>query len=235
MAQLIEFLPASKEAELDVTHPVPARTLIPDWYKESKSFYNGNTFSLDEEFKVQSTIKQCMPVLDALTAGYVQPSWTELYIEDKGDDFSYAFPNGPSPVRTRTMDAFQKMPIPEGFHNQVFTWERYWGIKTPRGYSTLIMTPAYRDDLPFRCVTGIIDTDAHHDPGAVSFFIQRGFTGIIPVGTPLFQMIPFKRDDWKSVKHTYEYREELYRGRQKVRNFFVGGYKKLYWSKKSFD
>jgi hypothetical protein len=235
MTQLIEFLPDSREVELGVPSPVPARTLLPDWYKESKSFYDGNTLSFDTNYSVQSTIKQCIPVLDSLTAGYIQPSWTEVYIEDKETDFFYAFPNGPTPIRARSVESFQQMPIPEGFHKQVFAWERYWGIKTPPGYSTLITMPPYRDDLPFRCVTGIIDTDKHHTSGAVSFFVQKGFTGVIPIGTPLFQMIPFKRDDWKSVRHTFEQTEELQRNRVNVRNFFVGGYKKLYWSRKSYE
>ena len=30
------------------------------------------------------------------------------------------------------------------------------------------------------------------------FFIKEGFTGLIPYGTPIVQIIPFKRDDWKS-------------------------------------
>lgn len=235
MSQLIEFFPESKETELSVPHPVPARTVIPEWYKESKSFFNGNKMTFDNKWVVEATIKHCIPVLDVLTAGYVQTSWTEMYIEDQEDNFFYAFPNGPNLARSRTLDAFQKMPIPEGFHRQVFNWERYWGIKTPKGYSTLIMTPAYRDDLPFRCVSGIIDTDSHHRAGAVSFFIRKGFTGIIPVGTPMFQMIPFKRDDWKSIKRTFEENQKLNMERINVRNFFVGGYKKLYWKRKSFE
>ena len=225
----------SKETEELVPPPVPARTVIPDWYKESKSYFDSNNISFDSNYNIQATIKQCIPVLDALTAGYVQTSWTDLYIEDKGDDFMFVMPTHPELVRQRSVAAFQKMPIPEGYHNPTLAWERCWGIKTPPGYSTLITTPFYREDLPFRCVTGIIDSDTHHEPGAISFYIKKGFTGIIPLGTPLFQMIPFKRDDWKSIQRTFEEKKELDKGRTRVRAYFTGGYKRLYWKRKTYE
>jgi hypothetical protein len=30
------------------------------------------------------------------------------------------------------------------------------------------------------------------------FFISKGWTGILPAGTPYMQMMPFKREDWTS-------------------------------------
>jgi hypothetical protein len=46
--------------------------------------------------------------------------------------------------------------------------------------------------------SGIIDNDKVHLPGTMPFFILEGWTGVIPAGTPYAQIIPFKREDWKS-------------------------------------
>jgi hypothetical protein len=235
MKQLIEFFPASEEVEKFVPFPVPAKMLIPEWYKNSKSFSNGNTISFDKNHQVETTIKKCMPVLDVLTSGYIQTSWSDIYISEQGDNVSFTSATGPNLMRERDQLSFQEMPIPNDCYKYVFTWERPWGIKTPPGYSTLITTPMYREDLPFRCVSGIIDTDSHHLEGSVSFFLKKGFTGVIPVGTPLFQMIPFKRDNWKSVGKTFEERIKIVEGKIGVKSYFIDGYKKLNWNKKTYE
>lgn len=30
------------------------------------------------------------------------------------------------------------------------------------------------------------------------FFVQKGWTGVLPAGTPYAQILPFKREDWDS-------------------------------------
>jgi hypothetical protein len=30
------------------------------------------------------------------------------------------------------------------------------------------------------------------------FFVVKGFTGVLPAGTPYAQMLPFKRENWES-------------------------------------
>jgi hypothetical protein len=58
--------------------------------------------------------------------------------------------------------------------------------------------PINRPDLPFYTMTGIVDTDTFPVPVNFPFFIREDFDGIIPEGTPIAQVIPFKREDWKA-------------------------------------
>jgi hypothetical protein len=66
----------------------------------------------------------------------------------------------------------------------------------------LITSPLNRLDLPFRSLTAVIDADVFYhilpDPmqggGNYPFYLNRGFEGIIPIGTPMCQYIPFKRE-----------------------------------------
>jgi hypothetical protein len=65
------------------------------------------------------------------------------------------------------------------------------------------------------------------------FFIQEEFEGIIPKGTPYMQMIPIKRDSWKSEFAEYDPMLSLSVG--KIRQYFMGGYKKMFWQKKEYN
>jgi hypothetical protein len=46
-------------------------------------------------------------------------------------------------------------------------------------------------------LSGIVDSTILHE-GSIPFFIKKGFEGIIPAGTPILQIIPFKKDNWTS-------------------------------------
>jgi len=69
--------------------------------------------------------------------------------------------------------------------------------------------------------------------GNYPFFLNRGFEGIIPVGTPMCQIIPFKRETWKAERN-----EELLKiaNDQKIssqRKFF-NYYRDKIWKKKEY-
>jgi hypothetical protein len=100
----------------------------------------------------------------------------------------------------------------------------------------LFKHPSYRDDLPFTSISGIIDSDEFILNGKVGFFIKDNFTGLIPKGTPMYQMIPFKRDDWKSESRMLEDEEKdnWHRIANNITSVFTGGYKKKYWKRKKY-
>lgn len=87
---------------------------------------------------------------------------------------------------------------PQGYYQEHFAWYPDWAVELPEGYSALYTHPLNRFDLPFFMTIGIIDNDKVNLPGTMPFFIAKGFEGTIPAGTPYAQIIPFKREDWKS-------------------------------------
>ena len=231
----IIFYPESKLVEETVDLPTPAKQLIPEWYKQSKSFHHGNSFEFEPDgVNPAKTFKLCVPVLDALTTGYIQTTWSDVYITRDQGSVRWAYSHGPEIINARNLDHIQKMPIPEGHDSVPFFWTRPWGIKTPKGYSTLITHPFYGDDLPFKCVTGVIDTDKYHLPGKITFFMRSNFEGLIPAGTPMFQMFPFKRSEWKSIKEPFNQTLFNVQGHDIHKNY-VGSYKKRYWQKKTYE
>jgi hypothetical protein len=68
-----------------------------------------------------------------------------------------------------------------------------------------------------------------------AFFLKRGFQGIIKKGTPLFQMIPFKRDNWEmELDLSQEKFDEHEFKAENRRSMLYGYYKKTAWRKKLF-
>ena len=50
----------------------------------------------------------------------------------------------------------------------------------------------------------------------------------------MYQIIPFKRESWKYSTNNFDEIRQL-KLTQKVKQFVLGGYKKLHWKKKTFE
>jgi hypothetical protein len=74
------------------------------------------------------------------------------------------------------------------FHN-------FWTIVTPPGWSCLFVSPLNRPNGIFEVISGIVDTDSYTAPVHFPFF-ATGPDGlhVIEKGSPMVQVIPFRRD-----------------------------------------
>jgi hypothetical protein len=82
-------------------------------------------------------------------------------------------------------------------------------------------------------MSAIVDSDTFTPPGNYPFYLREDFEGIIPAGTPMFQIIPIKRDDWTS-----ELNKDLFDlGQKRIWKSIAhtGFYKNFLWTKKSFE
>jgi hypothetical protein len=103
-------------------------------------------------------------------------------------------------------------------------------MKLPKGYSALFTHPLNRFDLPFFTASGIVDADYGMGGGGVSFCIDKNFEGVIPAGTPIVQIFPFKRDDWKS-EYLQNTKEIVWNPRKNI----SGWYRKNVWKRKHYE
>jgi hypothetical protein len=125
--------------------------------------------------------------------------------------------------------------VPDNCHPIHYGWRMNWYYETPPGYSVLITHPMNRYDLPFYVQSGIVESDIWGLPVFIAFFLKRNFQGVIPKGTPIMQIIPFKRDNWEL--ETIETEQELDRHElmaENRRSMLYGYYKKTAWRKKIF-
>jgi hypothetical protein len=70
--------------------------------------------------------------------------------------------------------------------------------------------------------------------GRLPFFVKEGFEGVVPRGTPIYQIIPFKREKWDSVENPELRKDNLRRG-YNVASVMYGWYKRNLWSKKEYN
>jgi hypothetical protein len=186
------------------------------------------------------TAKKCIPFLDSLTSGYTQelPCDVRFTCNTEDDDpvIEYRWSGGIRPLSTRREDSrsSNSMPHFDGYYKTEFHWNTFWEPKTPIGYSTLYFHPANRFDLPFMTHNGIIDTDKWSITGPIPFVLKKGFSGLIPAGTPIYQIIFIKREVWNS--EASEYDEEYIKNiSESARKFVVDRYKKQIWSRKEYN
>lgn len=229
----IEFIPCSETVPLVVPSPIPAKKFIPEWYKSAPVFDPKKPDFAGPGKEVKNLgIKRCMPFLDALTAGYIQTTWCDIYIESSNGAITVRSASGPDIILARESSHVDMGP---DFYNIEFTWKTPWLPKLESGYSVMLSHPVNRFDLPFITLTGIIDSDVfYHTPsGNLPFYIRKGFSGLIPEGTPMYQIIPIKRDSWKSS--VVEYDNAIKKNFNESFKKFWGFYKNNFWNKKEYN
>jgi hypothetical protein len=216
----ITFVPGTQEINDIVPIPEPAKNFIPDWYKDIKSG------------KDLVNVKKCIPFLDSMSNGYIQKTWCDINVINNKDGLTVTFD---SIVPLFGYRETSHMPIENTFYNTEFVWQRPWSVILPEGYSALVSHPLNRNDLPFITLSGVVDFDKsiHAEIGNIPFYIKKDFTGKIPAGTPMFQIIPIKRETWTS--ESQEYHSMFWQTKINERKGIVDFYKKKIWQKKSFD
>lgn len=199
----ITFRPYNVIIEAIEAYPVPAPEKFPDWYKKLPQFINNS----GKEIKARGVkdLKTCVPYRDALITGYMLISQADIEVSSTPDGDVNIFWNKVLPLEVvhkrgnTTSEQCQGygMPVPAGHSPILFAWSATFGVQTNKAHSVLITHPLNRHDLPFTTTSGIIDSGYFTTAGNVPFFIKEGFNGVIPKGTPIAQVIPFRREDWK--------------------------------------
>ena len=214
----------------DLEQPKPASRLVPDWYKNTESYVNKERKPLGDG-STSATIKRCVPVFDAKTAGYIIESPADVFVSIK---------NGGQWFEWSDFGLIEFHPIeqaPEHPDKKPFAypkWTNPWAIATPKGYSTLFVQPFHRESV-FTILPGIVDTDQYTPSVNFPFVINDpAFEGLIPKGTPIAQVIPFKRDSWTMELGDKKDLEAQVKVSKKLRSKFFDRYKSMFWTKKEY-
>ena len=191
--------------------PVLASEVQPDWWKKSKvqEIVRG---------RVRHTIRACPAMEDWLKMGYYIVSSRNIKVhigmsdEDVGSEISFAddFEGGEYSSPSHPVDQFGGVfnflgkdvaPV-----RDAFKMRNPWNITTPKGYSVFYLDPFLHQSPYFAVWPGILDTDKFNkniDNAQVIFYPKVDHSFIIEKGTPLVQIIPFRREEWHA---TYQLR-----------------------------
>jgi hypothetical protein len=177
---------------------VEAKQFIPDWYKKIPPYTTGKLEI--SNYKSNASMKNCMPFLDSLTIGFMITTQMDIQVTLVNGGPVVTWLQQPDPLMGRGTSV-NVFPIPKGSNSQHFAWVLPCAFKTPKGYSLFFTHPFNRFDLPFTTLSGIMDAYKGMPGGFVPFFFEQGFEGIIPKGTPIAQIIPFKKENWVAKKN----------------------------------
>lgn len=200
-ANKIRFVYRGDYANQVHDRPAPSSKVIPKWfqdmppYEPSENNPDGKTFILTNGAS-NATAKKCTPMLDAMTTGYTVSLWSDILVKQTslGPDISWRVhsqviaPHGASGAL---------IPAPPGYHQAVFKYITDFRVETPAGYSIMIKPPAGYYNVPLMPLTAIIDSDKSVIDTNIPIWISSSFEGIIEKGTPIAQIIPFKRENWQ--------------------------------------
>lgn len=218
--------------------PIMAKDVIPEeilTLPEGKEKYRS-----DENPTLN--IKSCPPAMDFLSAGYIIKSsycvelQSVIYqfkenIKIKTAKTVFDNPDDQNMFARKSMAVFydDACPVSNGGKKQrvYFKFKTSWGIKTPPGYSCLIMKPYYIAENRYDLLPAIVDTDTYHSPIPVTGYLNVKDLVRIEPGTPLLQVIPFKRDDWNmSIQNSFP--------PDKSKFYIWNSYKRLFHQIKNF-
>ena len=233
MHEIIKFYAANSPAA-DVQPPIPSGTRLPSYLRSIPAPTRSQPI-FDESGEYETNVRACAPFLDAVSAGWTQYSWSDVYIDVNGAEIHYYFSDNQVPVmKHRQMHPEMAQAYSEYLPVECM-WISQWQPQTPAGYSLLITHPLNRPDLPFLTTSGIIDADVFtvEGNGQVPFYLRAGFSGLIPAGTPLYQLIPIRRAEWERelVAHDDKRRPRTMR---RIRRYFTGGYRREFLQRKNY-
>lgn len=178
-----------------IPEPKPAAKHIPDWFKKIPIFVEGER----DNFGGKSmSAKKCIPMLDAMSLGYVIPLQGDLGIQTNEDCSEIRVSDNPT-VKLAEFHNIKQLgeKTAPGFPAPPLKFINHWVIKTAPGWSSLIIPLINALDKPkhFTCLSGLVDTDTY--PKEINFpaiWHTPNFDDVLPAGTPLVLVIPIKRD-----------------------------------------
>ena len=200
----IEFRTYNEES-YTYFRPVAAKDYQPEWWKKMK-------IRVDHRGRMTQTIRSCPSMQDWLTMGYYIIATADIPVRngkqwdwpDGSEDFQTVEDSenqSKSHPRAQLQDSISYMgddaPV-----NDAFKISSYWNMKTPPGYSVLFLDPFLFTNKYFACWQGVIDTDGFNsnlDNGQIIFYPKVKHSFVIPAGTPVVQIFPFKREEWTST------------------------------------
>lgn len=214
--------------------PIPAKRCLPDWYL-SQSLYVDNVKGITEDNYINHTLRACMPAFDHMTAGYVITTPCDIVMNTTNNNAFFTWGTKyMKHVDMHNPNQYINFPYDKTIYSDfICKFNSGWSVKLPLGYSLICQQPAWVKDTPFTALGGIVDADKYNLPLNFPCLLKRDFDGIIPMGTPIIQLIPFQRESWNMKISTHDDYNDL--GVEKLRRIFGHGYKKLFRTVKEWN
>lgn len=192
---IIEFY-CQPQYEDIIPEPKSAVKHLPEWFKRISPYTTAKDQNTETDLM---TVKKCFPMIDAMSYGFIMPLMGDVHVRTNHNNTKMlcrAHKTTSYPVvEFHHVDQVNghNGVIKNGGHPIKFI--NHWIIKTAPGWSTLFIPPVNHFDSPFRCLSGLVDTDKY--PKEVNFpaiWLTPDYDDHLYAGMPLVTAIPVKRD-----------------------------------------
>jgi hypothetical protein len=207
----------------NVLQPIPAAAGVPPRVKRLPP-----EMLIEDNFML-STVKECPPFIDAMTSGYLIPIIADVQFTMNPDGLDYK-----SELPIIEQHDIRQLAGTDMQRLVVLKILNPWIVRTPPGYSCLFTNPLNRFDIPFQALNGVVETDSfyHEVHFPTICLLGPGQSFHLKKGTPIAQVIPFKRDDWTSQIGKADMQQRLEWEAAGVRE---GRYRNVNWQRKKYD
>ena len=182
-----------------------------------------------------------MPVLDAVSQGYIIPLWSDLHVK-------VSLEEGHLKIWCKHATTYGEGDITNHSWNQVgdqcdlkkfklgsvlMSLLILGSLKHLRAIQFNSKNPSSNWENDIQLIEGVVDTDGYHIPVNFPYVWTGNDMGewIIPKGTPLVQVIPFKREKMNMEIEAWD-RPEMDKVDQNLASIFKDKYQKLIWHKR---
>lgn len=210
-SELIEFFCEPEDFGV-IPPPVPAYKMMPEWFKRIPVSTNA---ARDHMGGKVLTAKKCLPMIDAMSAGFIMPLFGDVNVRTNADCSLIEVGGGIIGPVIEFHKNFQLGGKSSPSHpGPAIKFINRWVVKTAPGYSVLFMPPLNHIEPRFTCFSGLVATDRY--PKQVNFpgiWHAKNHDEILPAGTPLVVCIPIKRSD---IPRTAPVREMTAKERREI-------------------
>lgn len=182
----IRFTP-SDDRLMDMAPYANSPSKLPSWFRNIG--------------KHPGSLRRCAGTVDLLAAGVTLPAWTNFRFrpsndgtwETGADDFGP--PAGIGAIQGFPYESTGSCPVTSIRQIETGQYPKLvnpWRIETAPGWSTLLIPPYWEPNEDYDVLPAIVHTDYYHTLNIV-LNIKAKSNFSIKFGTPLLQLIPFKR------------------------------------------
>lgn len=234
---IIRFVQMYAQLTNIVPEPEQATKNVPTWYKEQPSIAGSD---IPDRGVMRLTVKKCQPFFDAMSMGYILKVPVDIYIDTTDGNVNIQLPASINKyysllIGEHGIEQVSHLPIDTDIYcKRILRIHPTWMVQTDKGYSSFFTNPMHQAITPLKAIDAVVDTDNYTTDGHLSFLVKKNFKGTIKQGTPMFQVFPFKREEWTMELDKNFSAKKIEEQRDKVRSSFQNGYRLKFWQKKTF-
>ena len=223
MTDKIEFI-SMIEGMPDDLYPQPSRSEYPQWFKNMPLLTNGM-----KKYNRGGTVKRCPSFIEWFGQGYILKMWSDVVFKNDSKYWEWHTPDHLFAWDRHPANQFEDF-LPHDKVNIVYKASSPLKVVTPPGWSCYELPLLFDYNNDWQVMAGINGTDTFHEWNTTICLFGDKEEIFIPRGTPISQIVPFKRGSLKAENKHYnqiskQTKDRLNKSQYGGKSLFTGSYK----------